>query len=106
MIVLGSGDPQYQADLTDLCARYPDKLAVQLGFHDPLAHRIEAGGDLMLMPSRYEPCGLPQLYSPRYGTVPVLRRTGGLADTGVPLVPGSSSRGAATRFAFSLPRPE
>src|SRR2546427_12217062 len=106
MIVLGSGDPQYQADLTDLCARYPDKLAVQLGFHDPLAHRIEAGADLMLMPSRYEPCGLTQLYSLRYGTVPVVRRTGGLADTVVPYLPASSSQETATGFTFVLPGPE
>ena len=106
MIVLGSGDPQYQADLTDLRVRYPDKLAVQLGFHDPLAHRIEAGADLMLMPSRYEPCGLTQLYSLRYGTVPVVRRTGGLADTVVPYLPASSSQETATGFTFVLPGPE
>ena len=106
MVVLGSGDPQYHADLTDLRARYSDKLAVQLGFHDPLAHRIEAGADLMLMPSRYEPCGLTQLYSLRYGTVPVVRRTGGLADTVVPYLPASSSQETATGFTFVLPGPE
>jgi starch synthase len=60
---------------------YPEQAAVRLGFNDPLAHRIEAGSDIFLMPSRYEPCGLNQIYSLKYGTVPVVRATGGLDDT-------------------------
>jgi starch synthase len=64
-----------------LAATYPHKFAVRIGYHDGLSHRIEAGADMFLMPSRYEPCGLNQIYSLRYGTVPIVRATGGLADT-------------------------
>ena len=64
-----------------LAERFPQKVAARLEFSNPLAHRIEAGADMFLMPSRYEPCGLNQLYSLKYGTVPVVRATGGLADT-------------------------
>jgi starch synthase len=92
--------------LTALGERYPDKLAVRLSFDEPLAHRIEAGADLFLMPSRYEPCGLNQLYSLRYGTVPLVRKTGGLADTVAPYAPGSGPGSAATGFSFEKPEPE
>lgn len=81
MIALGSGEHEYEAMFTALAARFPGKVAVQIGFDDALAHRIEAGSDMFLMPSRYEPCGLNQIYSLRYGTVPVVRATGGLDDT-------------------------
>src|ERR1700682_1973840 len=64
-----------------MAVEYPDRIAVRIGFDNALAHRIEAGADLFLMPSRYEPCGLNQIYSLRYGTVPVVRATGGLDDT-------------------------
>ncbi len=106
MVVLGSGEPSYHALLTGLSERYPDKLAVRLAFDDGLAHRIEAGADLFLMPSRYEPCGLNQLYSLRYGTVPIVRRTGGLADTVVPYLPVPNAGATATGFAFETPHPE
>jgi starch synthase len=106
VVALGSGDPSYQTLLTGLSERYPNKLAVRLAFDEPLAHRIEAGADLFLMPSRYEPCGLNQLYSLRYGTVPVVRKTGGLADTVVPYVPDVRSGAAATGFSFEKPEPE
>lgn len=106
MVVLGSGDPSYQTLLAELNARYPDKLAVRLAFDEPLAHRIEAGADLFLMPSRYEPCGLNQLYSLRYGTVPVVRKTGGLADTVAPYAPDVRSGAVATGFSFETPEPE
>jgi len=106
MVALGSGDPSYQALLAGLSERYPDKLAVRLAFDENLAHRIEAGADLFLMPSRYEPCGLNQLYSLRYGTVPVVRKTGGLADTVVPYAPDVRSGSAATGFSFEKPEPE
>jgi starch synthase len=81
MIILGTGDQIYHDLLADWQKKYPDKLKVYLTFNDALAHRIEAGSDMFLMPSRYEPCGLNQMYSLKYGTVPVVRRTGGLADT-------------------------
>jgi starch synthase len=81
IIILGTGDQKYHEQLTDWQKQYPDKLKVYLTFNDALAHRIEAGADLFLMPSRYEPCGLNQMYSLKYGTVPIVRRTGGLADT-------------------------
>ena len=80
-VMLGTGQPKYHRLLETLAERYPQKVAVRLEFSNPLAHRIEAGADMFLMPSRYEPCGLNQLYSLKYGTVPVVRATGGLADT-------------------------
>jgi starch synthase len=79
--VLGNGEPRYEELWTRLAARYPDRVAARIGFDERLAHEIEAGADLFLMPSRFEPCGLNQLYSLRYGTVPVVRATGGLEDT-------------------------
>jgi starch synthase len=81
MVVLGDGQPEYHALFEKLCSRYPMKIAARFGFDNPLAHQIEAGADIFLMPSKYEPCGLNQLYSLRYGTVPIVRFTGGLADT-------------------------
>jgi starch synthase len=79
--ILGTGQPKYHKILETLAERFPQRVAVRLGFSNPLAHRIEAGADLFLMPSRFEPCGLNQLYSLKYGTVPLVRVTGGLADT-------------------------
>ena len=79
--VLGSGDPGYEAFFRDLARDYPQKVGVRIGYDDALSHRIEAGADIFLMPSYYEPCGLNQIYSLRYGTVPVVRATGGLDDT-------------------------
>lgn len=81
MMVLGSGMPKYEKLMRDLAKRYPENFAVRIGFDEPLAHLIEAGSDFFLMPSRYEPCGLNQMYSMRYGTIPVVRATGGLADS-------------------------
>jgi len=80
-IALGSGDPRLEHELNQLRAHFPDKVGVYLGFDTRLAHLVEAGADFFLMPSRYEPCGLNQMYSLRYGTVPVVRATGGLDDT-------------------------
>jgi len=79
--VLGSGDAAQETAFLDLAAEHPHRIAVRIGYNNALAHRIEAGSDLFLMPSRYEPCGLNQIYSLRYGTVPVVRATGGLDDT-------------------------
>jgi starch synthase len=81
LVLLGSGDHHYEDLLTRLALAHPGRVAVRIGYDDKLAHRIEAGADIFLMPSRYEPCGLNQMYSLRYGTVPIVRATGGLVDT-------------------------
>ncbi len=81
MVILGTGDEIYHRLFKELSRKYPRKISVNLRFDDALAHLIEAGSDMFLMPSRYEPCGLNQLYSLKYGTVPIVRKTGGLADT-------------------------
>ncbi len=81
LAILGSGDKLMEAGFRDLATRFPGQIAVRLGFDEALAHRIEAGADCFLMPSRFEPCGLNQMYSLRYGTPPIVRATGGLADT-------------------------
>ena len=81
LAVLGSGEKDLEAGFSALAERFPGKIAVKLGFDEALAHRIEAGADCFLMPSRFEPCGLNQMYSLRYGTPPIVRATGGLADT-------------------------
>jgi starch synthase len=81
LVALGNGEPVYEELFRNLRLDFPDQVAVIFGFDDPLAHRIEAGSDIFLMPSKYEPCGLNQIYSLKYGTVPVVRATGGLDDT-------------------------
>jgi starch synthase len=81
LVVLGSGEDEYEQFFNWLQAEYPGRVGFFQGFNNQLAHRIEAGADMFLMPSRYEPCGLNQMYSLRYGTVPVVRATGGLADS-------------------------
>jgi len=80
-IVLGSGEARYEEFFTHLQQRFPQRVVFHRGYHDELAHLIEAGSDMFLMPSLYEPCGLNQMYSLKYGTVPIVRRTGGLADS-------------------------
>jgi starch synthase len=89
--ILGAGDEKYQALLAKLPLAHPGKIGVAIGFDDALAHKIEAGADMFLMPSRYEPCGLNQIYSLKYGTVPVVRATGGLDDTIVDYDPASGT---------------
>lgn len=81
IVFLGDGEERYRRYLQVLARRHPGRVGVKIGFSDPLAHRIEAGCDIFLMPSRYEPCGLNQIYSLKYGTIPVVRATGGLDDT-------------------------
>ncbi|ACL63512.1 glycogen/starch synthase, ADP-glucose type [Anaeromyxobacter dehalogenans 2CP-1] len=81
VVLLGSGDAAYEQAFARAAREHPDRVAARIGFDEGLAHRIEAGADLFLMPSRFEPCGLNQMYSLRYGTVPVVRAVGGLADT-------------------------
>jgi starch synthase len=99
-VVLGTGDPKYHQMLTTFAERFPQKVAVRLVFSDALAHRIEAGADIFLMPSRFEPCGLNQLYSLKYGTPPVVRATGGLADTVTDTNEQTLASGKATGFTF------
>ena len=84
LVILGMGQQKYHDLFRQFAAQYPAKIAVRFSFDTALAHRIEAGCDMFLMPSRFEPCGLNQLYSLRYGTVPIVRATGGLADTVTP----------------------
>jgi len=102
-VVLGTGEARYQDFWTQLAAAHPDRIGVRIGFDEPLAHLIEAGADIFLMPSQFEPCGLNQMYSLRYGTVPVVREVGGLADTVVDYAPG---RKTSTGFVFKPYRPD
>jgi starch synthase len=81
LVVLGSGEERYESFFQALQQMFPRKASFYRGYNEPMAHWIEAGADIFLMPSRFEPCGLNQMYSLRYGTPPVVRRTGGLADT-------------------------
>jgi starch synthase len=97
-VLLGNGEQRYEALWRSLAAAHPDRVAVRIGFDERLAHQIEAGADLFLMPSRFEPCGLNQMYSLRYGTVPVVRAVGGLFDT---VQNVDLSTGAGTGFAFT-----
>jgi starch synthase len=80
-VLLGAGDEYYETAFKNLKLKYPDKVGVFVGFNAPLAQRIYAGSDMFLMPSRFEPCGLGQIISLRYGTIPIVRATGGLAET-------------------------
>ncbi|MDT8385376.1 MAG: glycogen synthase GlgA [Gammaproteobacteria bacterium] len=98
LVILGSGEPQYEIPLAKLAARHPDRLKVIVGYNEPLAHRIEAASDIYLMPSTFEPCGLNQLYSLRYGTLPVVTPVGGLADTVVDASEVNILNGTANGF--------
>ena len=99
-MLLGDGDRHLEEQFELAECRYPGRIAVRIGYQEPLAHRLLAGGDILLHPARFEPCGLTQLYAMRYGTLPVVRSTGGLCDTVVNATDGSLSRGMATGFAF------
>ena len=81
LLILGNGEEYYEQLLSEMASRYPDKVRVQVKYDNVIAHKIEAGSDIFLMPSRYEPSGLNQMYSLKYGTIPVVRATGGLEDT-------------------------
>jgi starch synthase len=102
-VVLGSGEARYERWLEQLASAYPRRVGVAIGFDEPLAHLIEAGADLFLMPSRFEPCGLNQMYSLRYGTVPVVRGVGGLDDT---IQPYTARARHANGFKFREASPE
>lgn len=101
LVVLGAGDAELQDAFITLARAHPGKIAVQVGFDESLSHQIEAGADLFVMPSRYEPCGLNQLYSQRYGTPPVVHATGGLKDSVVDVTPETLAARTATGFMFS-----
>jgi starch synthase len=100
MVILGTGEADIQTGLRALAERAPDRFAVRLAYDTALAHKIVAGSDMFLMPSRFEPCGLTQLYSLRYGTVPVVRSAGGLVDT---VEPWNADTGEGTGFRFDDP---
>jgi starch synthase len=97
LVALGSGDWRYEEFFVQLQHRFPDRVVFHRGYHEELAHLIEAGSDMFLMPSQYEPCGLNQMYSLKYGTVPIVRRTGGLADS-VQMWDASSRQGTGVVF--------
>jgi starch synthase len=100
LIILGNGDSQLENAIRKAAAKYPQHISTHLGYDEALAHHIEAGADIFLMPSRFEPCGLNQIYSQRYGTVPVVRHTGGLADTVTDTTAATLDDKTATGFSF------
>jgi starch synthase len=102
LVLLGAGEERYEREFTELARAHPAAVAVRIGFNAGLARRIYAGSDMFLMPSRYEPCGLGQLIALRYGAVPIVRRTGGLADT----IREETGSGAGTGFVFDAHTPE
>ena len=106
LVVLGTGDADLEAGFTTAAADYPGRIGVVLGYDDPLSHLIVAGSDALLLPSRFEPCGLTQLYALRYGALPVVRRTGGLADTVVDANATTLADHRATGFSFDEVSPE
>jgi starch synthase len=101
LVVLGTGDPSIEAGFTAAAARHPGQVATVIGFDEALSHRIQAGADAVLLPSRFEPCGLTQLYGLRYGTLPVVARVGGLADTVIDANEAALRDGVATGVQFS-----
>ena len=105
LVLLGSGDKLMEAGFKALAERFPGQIAVKLGFDENLAHRIEAGADCFLMPSRFEPCGLNQMYSLRYGTPPVVRATGGLADTVIDVSEATLANKTANGFVLEEATP-
>ncbi len=99
-VFIGTGEPDFELMLTNLAQRFPDKVAAVIGFDEPLSHQVEAGADIYLMPSLFEPCGLNQMYSLIYGTVPIVRAVGGLADSVVDVSPENLANGTANGFSF------
>ena len=92
LVILGSGDASLQESFQQLARSEPSRIAVQIGYDESLAHQIEAGADIFLMPSRFEPCGLNQMYSQRYGTPPLVHATGGLVDSVVDCFAGNDCK--------------
>jgi starch synthase len=106
LALLGSGEPALEQDLAAFADAHRGAVAVRLGYDEQLAHAIVGGADLMLVPSRFEPCGLTQLYALRYGTLPLVRRVGGLADTVVDAGEDALARGTATGIVFDDATPD
>ena len=100
LVFLGSGDPHYEGMLKQLAVTHPDKVSTTIGYNEELSHQVEAGCDVFLMPSEFEPCGLNQMYSLIYGTVPIVRAVGGLADSVVDANDHNLAAGAANGFSF------
>ena len=100
LMILGSGAPHFEQGIRELAERYPQNVAVKIGYDETLSHLLVAGGDVILVPSRFEPCGLTQLYGLQYGTLPLVRKTGGLADTVVDSTPENIKDRTATGFVF------
>lgn len=106
LVVLGTGEPYLENAFSDLAARYPHKVGVKIAYNEALSHQMIAGGDIILVPSRFEPCGLTQLYGLKYGTLPLVRATGGLADTVIDADKENLRLGKATGFVFDEATPE
>lgn len=102
-VLVGEGDPALEKAFVAAQGKYPDHVSVYIGYGEPLAHRLQAGSDILLAPARFEPCGLTQLYALRYGTIPVVRRTGGLADTVADATKETVAGRTATGFVFDNP---
>jgi starch synthase len=100
LAILGTGEPVLEEGFLKVAKAHPDRVAVRVGFDEGMAHSFLAGADALLMPSRQEPCGLTQLYALRFGTLPIVRKTGGLADTVVDASPENLANGTATGFVF------
>jgi len=105
LVFLGAGDSAFEQQLQTQADLHPEKIALSLGYDERLAHLIEAGADIFLMPSRFEPCGLNQMYSQRYGTIPIVRKTGGLADTVTDSLPHSIADKTASGISFNEASP-
>jgi starch synthase len=100
LIILGSGDAQLERQMHDLAWNFPGRVGLRVGYDEPMSHRLFAGADAVLVPSRFEPCGLTQMYGLRYGTLPVVSAVGGLADTVITANPAALSSGVATGITF------
>lgn len=105
LVVQGSGDPALEAGFRQLAQKHPGRVAVRIGYDEAFAHRLVAGSDAVLVPSRFEPCGLTQMYALRYGALPIVRRVGGLADTVTDASPQALERDEATGFSFDEAHP-
>ena len=101
LVVLGSGEEKHESRFLSLARDFPERVSVKIGYDETLMHQIEAGADIAVIPSRYEPCGVNQMYSQRYGTPPIVHATGGLQDSVVNLTPATQSAKTATGFTFS-----
>jgi starch synthase len=104
-VILGTGEPALEAAFREAAQAHPGRVAVRLAYDEVLAHRVIGGADVIMVPSRFEPCGLTQLYGLRYGTLPLVRRVGGLADTVVDASADALRDGRATGFVFDAPTP-